>query len=242
MNEGVYLIDKETGWTSFDVVAWFKSRLQTSDDRLQKKKKIPKSEVRRLRAKVGHAGTLDPFATGLLIILVGKEFTKRQDEFKKLDKEYEATLKLGFSSSTGDTEGVISKDTRHKKQGTNKFKIPNSKAVQDTLKKFIGEIDQTPPAYSAIKIDGERAYKKARRGEEFEISRRKVTIYELDLIEYKYPLVKFRVKCSSGTYIRTLGIDIAEKLGTKGYLTELRRTKIGEYDVKDAKKISELSV
>lgn len=206
--EGIYLIDKESGWTSFDVVAKMRS-------------------ITGIRS-IGHAGTLDPFATGLLIILVGKEFTKRQDEFMKQDKEYEATLKLGEESTTGDPEGEI------KKIESRKY---SKEAINSVLEKFIGEIEQRPPMHSAIKINGERAYKKARNGEKFEIPKRKVKIYELDLADYRYPLVKFRVKCSSGTYVRTLGMDIAEKLGTKGYLTELRRTKIGKYDIRDAKKV-----
>ena len=207
--EGVYLIDKESGWTSFDVVAKMRG-------------------ITGIRS-IGHAGTLDPFATGLLIILVGKDFTKRQDEFMKQDKEYEATLKLGEESTTGDPEGEIKKvEAREYLE----------KEIKETLQKFVGEIEQRPPMHSAIKINGQRAYKKARKGEKFEIPKRKVTIYELDLINYKYPLVKFRAKCSSGTYIRTLGIDIAEGLGTRGHLTELRRTRVGEYDIKDAKKVS----
>ncbi|MDO8507091.1 MAG: tRNA pseudouridine(55) synthase TruB [bacterium] len=212
MKEGIYLIDKQAGWTSFDVVAKMRG-------------------ITGIRS-IGHAGTLDPFATGLLIVLVGKEFTKRQDEFMKQDKEYEATLKLGEESTTGDPEGEIRKiETREY----------SKEEVEEALQKFIGEIEQTPPAHSAIKINGQRAYKKARKGEKFEIPKRNVTIHELDLTEYKYPFVKFRVKCSSGTYIRTLGVDIAEKLGTRGYLTELRRTKIGEHDIKDAKELSSLT-
>ena len=209
--EGIYLIDKPAGWTSFDVVA----------------------KMRRITGvkSVGHAGTLDPFATGLLIVLVGKEFTKRQDEFMKLDKEYNATLKLGFESTTGDPEGEINEISN------NQFRISKEEA-EEVLRNFVGEIEQTPPKHSAIKIDGQRAYKKARKGQDFEMPKRRITIYSLDLISYKYPLVKFRVKCSSGTYIRTLGQDIAERLGTKGYLTELRRTQIGEFNVLEAKEIN----
>lgn len=209
--EGIYLIDKDSGWTSFDVVA--KMRGMTGIK------------------SIGHAGTLDPFATGLLIVLVGKKFTKKQSEYMKLKKEYYATLKLDEESSTGDPEGEITKYER------SEYSKPE---IQKTLEKFTGQIEQRPPLFSAIKIDGQRAYKKARKGEAFEIPKRKVQIYELELIDYKYPLVKFRVKCSSGTYIRTLAMDIAESLKTKGYLTELIRTKIGKYDVKNANKISEL--
>jgi len=213
--EGIYLIDKEPGWTRFDVVAKMRS-------------------ITGIKS-IGHAGTLDPFAMGLLIILVGKDFTKRQDEFMKLEKEYEATLRLGAESTTGDPEGEITKNS--------KFEIRNLKReeIEQTLKKFIGEIEQRPPIYSAIKIDGERAYKKARKGNDFEMPKRKVTIHALELVDYIYPLVSFRVKCSSGTYIRTLGMDIAESLGASGYLTQLRRTKVGEYDIKHAKTIPSLT-
>lgn len=219
IKEGIYLIDKEASWTSFDVVAKMRGITGVKS--------------------IGHAGTLDPFATGLLIVLVGKEFTKRQDEFMKQDKVYEATLMIGFSSSTGDPEGIISEVTSYKEQGTGKLQIPSFKEVQNVLQNFVGEIEQIPPVHSAIKINGERAYKKARRGEDVQIPKRKVTIHNLELISYEYPLVKFKVKCSSGTYIRTLGMDIAEELGTKGYLTGLRRTKIGEYDIKDAERIQD---
>ncbi len=219
MKEGIYLIDKPAGWTSFDVVAWFRNRMSDVGDR------------KKPRIKVGHSGTLDPFATGLLIIMVGKKFTKRQSEFMKLDKDYEATLKLGFSSSTGDPEGEIIKNS--------KFEIRNLKRedIEQALKQFVGEIEQTPPVHSAIKIKGQRAYKKARKGEKFEMPKRKVTIYELDLIDYKFPEVSFRVRCSSGTYVRTLGQDIAKTLGTVGYLTKLRRTQIGDYGISEAKGI-----
>ncbi len=214
--EGIYFINKPAGWTSFDVVAKMRG-------------------ITGIRS-IGHAGTLDPFATGLLIILVGKEFTKRQSEFMKLDKEYEATLKLGEASTTGDTEGEITPFAKVRNLGK-----PKREEISSILNKFIGEIEQTPPPHSAIKINGERAYKKARRGEQFEIPKRKITIYDLELIDCKYPFVKFRVKCSSGTYIRTLGQDIAKALGTEGYLTELRRTKIGDYAVSGAKKIEDLN-
>lgn len=209
--EGIYLIDKPACWTSFDIVAKVRSTLSVKS--------------------VGHTGTLDPFATGLLIVLVGKEYTKKQDEYMGLDKEYDGTLKLGEKSTTGDPEGEITKV---------ESKEYSEEAIGKALSKFIGDIEQSPPIHSAIKIKGERAYKKARRGERFEIPKRKVTIYGIKLLKYKYPYVEFNVKCSSGTYIRTLGEDIARLLGTNGYLTELRRTKIGEYDVGDAKTIESI--
>lgn len=211
MNNGkIVFIDKPAGWTSFDVVAKIRSFYQKQEGK---------------RIKVGHAGTLDPFATGLLIVLVGAE-TKNQEKYMKQKKEYTATLCLGATSSTGDPEGSIERQ--------NDAKEPSEQEAQQALLSFLGEIEQTPPAHSAIKIDGQRAYKLARRGEAVVIPSRKVTIYKLDLISYEFPLVKIRVECSSGTYIRSLAVDIGKKLGTGAYLTELRRTKIGNANVRDA--------
>lgn len=213
MNSKLLLIDKEAGWTSFDVVA----------------------KVRGLAGvkKVGHAGTLDPFATGLLLILVGKEATKKQDEYMKKDKEYEATLELGKISDTGDPEGVIEK----KDDAIEVVK----KDIEGTLQRFVGEIEQIPPAHSAIKINGKRAYELARKGEKVKLKSRKVTINDIEIMDYKWPYLRIRVKCGSGTYIRSLASDIGKTLGTGAYLTELRRTKIGEYDIKNARTISRIT-
>ncbi len=209
----IILVDKPAGISSFGVVAKIRGKLKA---KLNKK------------VKVGHTGTLDPFATGLLIILTGK-ITKKSNEFLKLDKVYEATLKLGFVSSTGDPEGEITEEKM-----TPREYYPSSEKITSVISSFIGKITQTPPRFSAIKINGERAYKLARENKDFEIPSREVTIYSIDILEYNYPELKIRVHCSSGTYIRTLAEDIGKKLGTGAYLTALRRTKIGNYDIKDA--------
>ena len=203
------LIDKPAGISSFGVVAKVRGYLRNECGH---------------KVKVGHTGTLDPFATGLLILLSGK-MTKKSNEFLKLDKEYIADLKLGFKSSTGDPEGEIEKvDDR----------VPDAKEIEDILKTFIGEIEQIPPKYSAIKINGQRAYKLARKGVDFEVPMRRIRIYNIEVLEYEYPRLAIRCRVSSGTYIRTLAEDIGLKLGVGAYLTALRRTKIGEYSVDKA--------
>jgi tRNA pseudouridine55 synthase len=227
----IILVDKPAGWTSFDVVARIRGEIRkkfSEKGNSNSQRLIANSRPTRIR--VGHAGTLDPFATGLLIVLVG-EATKVQDKFMKLDKEYEATLKLGYSSNTGDPEGVI---TKNEKPKTND---PARQQIEETLNQFLGEIEQTPPAFSAIKVNGERAYKLARAGKKVEIKSRRITINELEIINYEFPRLTIRVKCSSGTYIRTLAEDIGAALGCGAYLTELRRTKIGEYDIKGAETV-----
>ena len=203
------LIDKPAGISSFGVVAKIRGFLRNEFGH---------------KVKVGHTGTLDPFATGLLILLSGK-MTKRSNDFLKLDKEYVADLKLGFKSSTGDPEGEIEKvDDR----------VPDAKEIEDILQTFIGEIEQIPPKYSAIKINGQRAYKLARKGVDFEVPMRRIRIYNIEVLEYEYPRLAIRCRVSSGTYIRTLAEDIGLKLGVGAYLTALRRTKIGEYSVDKA--------
>lgn len=253
--KNILLIDKEEGWTSFDVVAYVRKQLTINN-----KQAGPKSKVRSPRPKVGHAGTLDPFATGLLIVLIGKEATKKQDEFMKLDKEYEAVLELGKVSSTGDTEGKITpychsgldpessatskKDScfhrNDRWEANDKSQFPVRKQIKNILKEFIGQIEQVPPAFSAIKINGKRAYELARKGEKVELKSRKVKIFDIEILDYNFPFLKLKIKCGSGTYIRSLAKDIGGKLGIGAYLTELRRTKIGKYDLKGAKKVSEI--
>lgn len=208
----VLLIDKPSGMTSFGVVARIRRQLSLQLGR---------------KAKVGHTGTLDPFATGLMIIVTGKE-CRNAGEYSKLDKVYEATIRLGQISSTGDPEGEVTDVTDEK---------PTLEEVKETLAKFIGDIKQTPPAYSAIKINGQRAYKLARKGEEVEVPERTVTIFGLDLIDYSYPEIKIRTHVSSGTYIRTLAEDIGKALGTGAYCTQLRRTKIAAYSIEDARQL-----
>ena len=235
----IFLIDKPAGWTSFDVVAKIRGvvkQLATSSSLLatESSKKI----------RVGHAGTLDPFATGLLIVLLGNE-TKNQDSYMKQDKEYVATLKLGFTSTTGDPEGEItpfyssSEAQRNREVSSRQARIIIKSDVEKVLKQFLGEISQIPPIYSAIKVGGKRAYKLARAGETPEMKPRKVTIHSLKIENFEYPQLKIVVSCSSGTYIRTLAEDMGKALGTGAYLTALRRTKIGEYDVKNAINVEE---
>lgn len=206
--DGILLVDKPAGWTSFDVVAKVRGTLKRETGK---------------KVKVGHTGTLDPLATGLLIIVIGS-YCKRASEFSRLDKTYETELKLGETSSTGDEEGEKSAVSGSK---------PAEKVVQDVLKAFIGEITQTPPVHSAIKIDGQRAYKLARAGKEFKIEPRKVFINSLVLENYDYPFVKFTTDVGSGTYIRSLAQDIGQILGTGAYMSRLRRTRVGQYEVKD---------
>ena len=205
--EEIIFVDKPSGMSSFGAVARARRLL---------------SEREGHKVKVGHTGTLDPFATGLLILLAGKA-TKKAPELTKLDKVYEATIRLGATSSTGDPEGEITITDK-------KPKISREKIIE-TLAQFVGEIEQTPPAFSAIKINGQRAYKLARAGRAVEMPKRKVTIYELELLDYTSPFLKIRTHVSSGTYIRTLAEDIGEALGCGAYTTELRRTKIADYDI-----------
>lgn len=208
--EEIILVDKPKGWTSFDVVGKIRSNLRKKTGQ---------------KIKVGHAGTLDPLATGLLIILVGRA-TKSQDNFMKKDKVYEVEMKLGENSVTADEEGEKTKVSDYQ---------PEMEEVLKVIRSFVGEISQIPPAYSAIKINGQRAYKLARAGKDVEIEPRKVTIYSVDDIKYEYPIVSFTTKVSSGTYIRSLVTDIGEKLKTGAYMTNLRRTKIGDFSLVDAK-------
>jgi tRNA pseudouridine55 synthase len=211
--DSVLLIDKPAGITSFGVVARVRRQLS---QQLGKK------------AKVGHTGTLDPFATGLMIIVTGKE-CRNAGNYSKLDKVYEATIRLGQTSTTGDPEGEITDVSDVQ---------PTPEGVQAALKQFVGEITQRPPMYSAIKINGQRAYKLARKGEVVEVPERQVTIFSLDLIEYSYPELKIRVHVSSGTYIRTLAEDIGKALETGAYCTQLRRTRIAEWSVEQAQSIT----
>lgn len=219
MEKQILLIDKPAGLTSFGVVARVRRKLT--------------QEIGR-KIKVGHAGTLDPFATGLLILLIGKA-TKKAEEFLKLDKVYEATIRLGAISTTGDPEGEI--------QESKKLTDPPSRTkVEIVLKSFVGKIEQTPPSFSAIKINGQRAYKLARRGEKIQMPTRKVQIYEIKILEYSYPILKISCHVSSGTYIRALAEDIGKNLGVGAYTTQLRRLKIGDWTVKEAKTLEELEI
>ncbi len=180
------------------------------------------------RVKVGHTGTLDPAATGLLMICVGKS-TKKVPELIKQDKTYEVELTLGKTSTTGDKEGEITEINKNE---------PKLEEVIDTLNSFVGEIEQIPPAHSAIKVNGKRAYELAREGKEVVLKSRIVTIYSLEKVVYEYPKLFFTTRVGSGTYIRSLASDIGEKLETGAYMSNLRRTSIGESKIEDSYKIS----
>jgi len=213
MNGGFILINKPTKITSHDVV----------------------DTLRRITGikKIGHAGTLDPFATGLLILGIQREFTRRLSFFQKKDKEYIATLKLGAESDTFDKDGkIFEKEVK---------KLPEKKEIEKILKSFLGEVEQTPPAFSAKKIGGKKLYELARRGIKTEIKPQKVKIYEISVLEYHFPYLKIKVKCSSGTYIRSLASDIGKKLGCGAYVEELVRTKIGEFSIENAVELSKLN-
>ena len=218
------LINKPPGPTSHDIV----------------------DKVRRITGerRVGHTGTLDPFAEGLLIILVGREETKKQSEYLKLDKEYVATIHLGEERDTGDLTGeVISLPTAKAGptatagQAGPAFAVSVSD-VEKAVKKFTGEQMQMPPEYSAIKIKGKKAYELARKGEAVPLKPRRVTVYSMEIEDYVWPLLTIRVSVSSGTYIRALARDIGRELGTGAYLEKLVRTKIGSYALDDAQKLS----
>ena len=215
--DDIVLIDKPTGMTSFGVVARVRRVLTEQAGR---------------KVKVGHTGTLDPFATGLMILVTGKK-CREAEHYTKLDKWYEAQIVLGQTSSTGDPEGELTAVSDRR---------PMEAEICVVLERFTGEIQQVPPVFSAIKIDGQRAYKLARQGKEVNMPSRNVTIYSLKLISYEYPYVNIRTHVSSGTYIRTLAQDIGEALGTGAYCRELRRTKIAKYDIADAKTLADLGI
>lgn len=240
--DGYILIDKPAGMTSHDVVAKIRTILATeTGNRKQGIGPVPSSKLPispSPKVKVGHTGTLDPFATGLLILVLGK-YTKRAEQFSKLDKTYEAELTLGKTSTTGDPEGKItsysSLDTSYPD-----LSVPKRQKITEVLKSLEGEIMQKPHKYSAVKIGGQRAYKLARAGKEVEIEPRKVEIRKIELNEYKSPKLKITTEVSSGTYIRTLAEDIGEKLATGAYLTSLRRTRVGSHDINEAMKLDDI--
>lgn len=212
------MIDKPKGWTSFDAVNYVRKIVARTEG------KKPSS------VKVGHAGTLDPLATGLLILLIGKNYTRRAGELAKLDKTYEVEMTLGATSTTGDEEGEKTKVSDCQ---------PALAEIERATQKFTGKINQKPPAYSAIKINGHRAYELARKGETPAIKARQVTIYESRLNGYKYPKITFTTKVSSGTYIRSLVEGIGEDLKTGAYTTKLRRVSVGQFSVDQAADLHE---
>lgn len=211
---GFLLVDKPVGPTSFNIVSKIRKTITPPKQEGEKRKRI----------KVGHAGTLDPLASGLLIIAVGKA-TKEISKLVGLNKTYETEITLGATTETDDAEG--------EPVPTHNAKQPTEKEVVGVLKKCVGEQLQTPPIFSAKKQDGVRLYKLARQGKTTQIKKHPITIHDIKLLSYKYPKLKIEVNCSSGTYIRSLARDIGNKLETGGYVSELRRTRIGEYKVED---------
>ena len=208
----VLLVDKPLDWTSYQAVAKIKYALQ----KVTGKKKL----------KVGHAGTLDPLATGLLIICVGKK-TKEISDFMGLPKEYLAQVKLGATTPSYDLESDVDQQfpTDH----------INLEVIQEAIETFKGAISQVPPIFSAIKKDGIRAYEKARAGEEVMMAPRQVIIHELEILKYSDQVLELRVRCSKGTYIRSLAHDLGKALNSGGHLVGLRRTKIGAYEASNGK-------
>ena len=208
----IFLLDKPLDWTSFQAVNKMKYKLKREFG-------LPK------KFKIGHAGTLDPRATGLLIVCTGK-FTKKIPEIQDAPKEYWTEIKIGVQTESYDTEKpeILPQD----------ISAITEEKVHQALEKFLGEIEQKPPVFSAIKIDGQRACDLARAGEEVEMKSRKTTIHYIKDVEINFPLISFMVGCSKGTYIRSLAHDIGQELGVGAYLTQLRRTKIGDYNVEDA--------
>ena len=212
LNGQIILIDKPLHWTSFQAVNKMKYALIN-------KAGLPK------KFKIGHAGTLDPLASGLLLVCTGK-FTKRITELQGQAKEYTGTFYIGATTPSYDLETEIDEtfDTSH----------IDETLIHETVKQFLGEIDQKPPIFSAIKKDGIRLYEHARAGETIEIASRKTTIHEFEITRIALPEIDFRVVCSKGTYIRSLAYDFGKEMHTGSHLTVLRRTKIGDYDVNDA--------
>lgn len=210
-NGQVLLIDKPLHWTSFQAV--------------NKMKWVLKSKLGLKKIKIGHAGTLDPLASGLLLVCTGK-FTKKIPELQGQIKEYTGTFFIGATTPSYDLETEIDQ--------TYSITHLTEAIIRETVNQFLGEIDQKPPIFSAIKKDGVRLYEHARAGETVEIASRKTTIHEFEITRIALPEIDFRVVCSKGTYIRSLAFDFGKALNSGAHLTVLRRTKIGDYDVKNA--------
>jgi tRNA pseudouridine55 synthase len=206
------LINKPLEWTSFDVV-----------NKLRRILKIK---------KIGHAGTLDPLATGLLIVCVGK-MTKKIEQFMGLEKEYTGTFVIGQTTPSHDLETQVSEPQDISSITANQVHV--------AAKSFMGIIDQLPPLHSAIKIDGKRAYKFARKGKEVELKKRSVEIKEFEITSIQFPLLSFRIVCSKGTYIRSIARDLGEMLGVGAHLSQLCRTRIGEYKLENAMNIHDVT-
>ncbi|WP_266205296.1 tRNA pseudouridine(55) synthase TruB [Pontibacter kalidii] len=207
----ILLINKPLDWTSFDVVKKVRNTIRVK--------------------KVGHAGTLDPLATGLLILCTGK-FTKRIDEIQGQEKEYTGIIRLGETTPSYDRETEVTE--------TRDISHLTEESIKQAAQSFVGAIEQVPPIYSAVQVDGKRAYDLARKGKEVELKPRSVTINAFDITSINGPEVEFRVVCSKGTYIRSLAHDLGQKLGVGGHLSKLERTRIGEYKLEDALTIDDI--
>lgn len=208
MIDGILLVDKREGITSYDVIR-------------ELKKVLPKGQ------KIGHAGTLDPFATGLLIILLGKA-TKLMNDIHALNKEYFVNAKLGIATDTQDITGNVIQESSN---------IPEFNDIQDSInEKFTGNLSQVPPRYSAKKINGRKAYDMARKGDEFEIKPQEIFVSKFEILDYTYPNLMCAIECSTGTYVRTLIDDLGKELGCFATAFELRRESIGRFNVEDAVK------
>jgi tRNA pseudouridine55 synthase len=209
----VLILNKPYNWTSFDVVGKIRNSFKP------------------LKLKVGHAGTLDPLATGLLILCTGK-LTKQIETYQAEEKEYTGTFTLGATTPSYDMETEIDE--------TFDFSALTEQDILNNCSYFIGELDQFPPVHSAIKVDGERLYRKARRGEEVELRSRKVTITEFEITRIELPEIDFRVVCGKGTYIRSLAHDFGKKLNNGAFLSKLRRTRSGNFKIENSFEIMEL--
>lgn len=209
--EAFALIDKKKGWTSFDVIAKLRNITHIK--------------------KIGHAGTLDPLATGLLIVGFGRG-TKRLSEFQDMQKEYEAEIKLGATTITDDAEAD--------EQNIKPFDHLNDDEIFTAVQSFTGEIEQTPPLYSAKKVKGKRLYKYARMNQEVEIKPVLVEVHKIDVLKIQKPHIRLKILCSKGTYIRSLARDIGGKLGCGAYLSDLRRTAVGDFSAANAVTIDDI--
>lgn len=209
--EGIFAVNKPVGITSHDVI--YQLRRKTGIKR------------------IGHAGTLDPLASGVLVVAIGREFTKQLDSIVKSEKEYITEIFLGETSTTDDMEG--------EKTIVNKEIKPTEEDVKQVVKEFVGKIMQTPPSYSAIKVGGKVAYKQARKGEALKLEPREVEIKDIIIINYEFPIIKLKITCGKGVYIRSIARDIGEKLSTGAFMKSLVRTRIGKFTLKNSKNISE---
>jgi tRNA pseudouridine55 synthase len=206
---GIFPVYKPKGMTSHDVIY----------------------RVRRITGvkRVGHAGTLDPLASGVLIVAVGREYTKTLDSLMKTDKEYVAELMLGLTSTTDDDEGE-----KTVKEG---YSRPNKVDIEKVLSNWVGEVSQVPPIYSAIKVKGKPAHRRVRSGQNVELSPRLVVIKSIEFLSYEWPILRIKVTCEKGVYIRSIARDIGEALGTGAYLSSLERTRVGEFTIEDCDRI-----